>query len=83
MSANRVLSFFSASVTGSGPLQKKERGTKEESHRVQGSTERGKTRKYHPDALILYHMCPAPNTGVLMHTHTGRALMRLSSVGML
>lgn len=76
---------FSASVTGSGPLWKKERGTKEESHRVQESTDRGKTKKYHQHAYISYYMCAWARPQACTHasTHTDDIFMPLSFVGML
>lgn len=67
--------IFSASVTGSGPLWKKERGTKKESHRVQGSTARGETKKCHQHTHIS-HTCP--HVG---HRHSQMRPHTLKNVG--
>lgn len=78
---SRSVNFFQPLLQEVGPFGKKERGTKEESRRVQGSTERGKTKMYYQHTHISYHMCARAQTQAHTHasTHTASRIFRTPS----
>lgn len=57
-----IFFFFSLCYRKWAPFGKKERGTKEKSRRVQGSTERGKTEMYNQaHSHLIPHVCTGSN----------------------
>lgn len=71
-----IFFFFQPLLQEVGPFGKRKEERKEESHRVQGSTEREEQKL--PQSHLVYlitHVCKVPNTATLMHSHATYACL--------